>query len=261
MSALRRLQEDFQHYVLARAGPVVQEVVDDALLGARARLEIYAQAYRLRLLEALETDFTALRAFLGEEAFEALGRVYIEHHPSTHFSLRHYGHRLAEFLRTVPPYCENMLLGELAAFDWALTTAFDAADSLVVAVEEMAAIPASEWPRLAFVPHPSVIRLDLEWNAPAIRKAADAKQALPAPERVAPPIGWVVWRQNLQTYFRSLCVEEVFALDAMLRGESFAAICEGLCEWIDPRNVPTRAAGMLRQWIEDGMIERVASGK
>jgi hypothetical protein len=200
MSALRRLQEDFQRYVLARAGPVVQEIVDDATLGACARLEIYADAYRLRLLEALETDFTALHAFLGDEAFEALGRAYIERHASAHFSLRHYGRRMAEFLRTTPSYCENTLLGELAAFDWALTAAFDAADSPVVAVEEMAAVPADEWPRLSFAPHPSVIRLDLKWNAPAIWKAADGKQALPAPERAAHPIGWVVWRQNLQTY-------------------------------------------------------------
>jgi hypothetical protein len=52
-------------------------------------------------------------------------------------------------------------------------------------------------------------------------------------------------------------VDEAFALDAMMRGETFAAICEHLCEWIDPRNVPTHAAGLLRRWIEDGMIQKV----
>ncbi len=258
MNGLRRLQQHFQEYLLARRGPIEEDVIGSEALDARARLAIYADAYRLRLLETLATDYSALRAFLGEEGFEALGRVYIEQHPSRSTTLRDYGAGLAAFLRAVSPWCAEPLLAELAAFDWALTTAFDAPDAPVVTAEELSAIDPERWPALTFTLHPSVIRLDLEWNAPAIWKAAEEKQALPAPAKAEHPLGWVVWRQNLQTFFRSLCVDEAFALDAARRGASFAEICEGLCEWIDPQNVPTHAAGLLRRWIEDGLIESVA---
>lgn len=261
MNGLRRLQQHFQEYVLARRGPIEQEIVGSATLDARARLGIYVEAYRLRLLEALETDYTALRAFLGEEGFAALGRAYIEQHPSRSTTLRDYGEQLSAFLRATPPWCHTPLLAELAAFDWALTTAFDAPDAPVATAADLAALPPERWPALTLAWHPSVIRLDLEWNAPAIWKAADQGQPLPAPQKAHQPVGWVVWRQNLQTFFRSLSVDEAFALDAARRGETFAELCERLCEWIDPQNVPARAAGLLRRWIEDGMIERVVSGE
>ena len=46
-------------------------------------------------------------------------------------------------------------------------------------------------------------------------------------------------------------------LDALREGRSFAEICEGLTEWIDARNVALHAAGLLKQWLEDGMINEI----
>ncbi len=52
-------------------------------------------------------------------------------------------------------------------------------------------------------------------------------------------------------------MDEAFALDALLRGETFGAICEGLTEWIDAQNVAVHAAGLLRQWLTDGLIHEI----
>ncbi len=46
-------------------------------------------------------------------------------------------------------------------------------------------------------------------------------------------------------------------LDALRDGKSFADICEGLTEWIDTQNVALHAAGLFRQWLEDGMINKI----
>ena len=37
----------------------------------------------------------------------------------------------------------------------------------------------------------------------------------------------------------------------------FAAICEGLCEWVDAQNVAAHAAGLLKQWLTDGLISEI----
>ena len=124
-------------------------------------------------------------------------------------------------------------------------------------VDEMARISPNDWPRLVFVPHASVQRLNLEWNAPILWKAADKDEPLPRPEKMPYPVGWVMWRQELQIYFRSLSVDEAFALDGLLRGENFGALCEGLTEWIDAQNVAVHAAGLLKQWLTDGLIQKI----
>jgi Putative DNA-binding domain len=255
MTALGRLQDEFQAYLLAEPNRAVTHIVDAGNLNAEERLAVYAEAYRLRLLEALETDFVALLARLGADAFRALGLAYIAARPSSHYSLRYFGRHMAEFLAHTPLYADKPLLAELAAFDWALTTAFDAEDDRALTVEDMGAVEPQDWPNLRFRARASVQRLDLHWNAPAIWKAADSGvEILPAPEQAPHLIAWVAWRQGQETFFRSLEVDEAYALDALLRGERFDAICEGLCEWIDPEYAAGRAAGFLRQWVVDEML-------
>jgi hypothetical protein len=259
MSELRELQSDFQAYVLGAPNTAATRVVDAGRLSADERLQVYADAYRLRLIEALETDFIALRAFLGEDAFNALARAYIDASPSTHYSLRYFGTGFAGFLARTSPYAATPVLAELAAFDWALTNAFDATDDPVLAVDDLATIAPQNWPTLRFHAHSSVARLDLQWNAPAIWCAADSGDTLPAPERAETSIPWVIWRQDLSTYFRSLDAHEAYALDALKRGDTFAEICEGLCEWIEPEEAAATAAGLMRQWVADGMLSEFSS--
>lgn len=255
MTALNKLQDEFQAFLLGAPNHAIEIVVDAGNLGAAERLAVYAEAYKLRLLEALETDFVALLAHLGADEFRKLAFAYIDARPSSHYSVRYFGRYMAEFLAQASPYAKNPLPAELAAFDWALTTAFDADDDPVLTVEDMGAVDPQAWPNLAFRARASVQRLDLYWNAPAIWKAADAgADTLPPPEQAEQLVPWLIWRQGLDTFFRSLEVDEAYALDALLRGERFEEICEGLCEWIDPEHAAGRAAGFLRQWIADEML-------
>ena len=259
MTALDKVQGEFQAYLLGAPNGAVDLVVDAGNINAVQRLEVYAEAYKLRLLEALETDFVALLAHVGSDEFRKLAFAYIEACPSSHYSVRYFGQHMADFLKEASPYCESPLLAELAAFDWALTTAFDAGDDPVLTVEDMSTVDPQAWPRLAFHARASVQRLDMRWNAPAIWKAADSgAETLPEPEQAEHLIPWLVWRQGLDTFFRSLEVDEAYALDALLRGDRFERICEGLCEWIDPEHAAGRAAGFLRNWIGEEMLRDVS---
>lgn len=257
MNGLRRLQENFQEFLLAGDGRVQTQVLGSEQVSSTERLAIYADAYRLRLLEALVTDFSGLHALLGDSEFDAMGRAYIAAHPSPHFSLRWYGDRLSEFLSTSQPYSKYPAFAEMAAFEWAKSDAFDAAESTVADVADMVTIPPEAWPGLTFQPHPSLRRLDLRWNVPTVWKANDAGEEPPPLEGEEYPVAWLLWRQNLLTYFRSLSVREAWALDALIRGETFASICEGLCEWTDVSHVAGHAAGLLKQWLMDGLIQEI----
>jgi hypothetical protein len=257
MNTLRHLQERLQSYVLEDDRGIEEQVISTSKISACARLEIYAEAYRLRLLGALENDFPALKALLGNEAFSKLGRTYIEAHPSHHFSLRYFGRHLKRFLTHTSPYRQAPWLAEMAAFEWALGEVFDAADSRTLTLDEIATIPPMKWAQMRLHFHPSVHRLDLHWNVPLLWKAIDQHESPGPPVESHIPLPWVLWRQDLKNYFRSLKEDEAWALDAAQAGKTFGTICEGLCIWHEEAKVPQQAAILLQRWVTDGLLSRI----
>jgi hypothetical protein len=80
------------------------------------------------------------------------------------------------------------------------------------------------------------------------------EEAPPDPVCAGHPVPWLLWRQNLQNYFRSMAADEAGALDSALRGANFGEICEALAEWLPDDEIPMRAAGLLGIWADSGII-------
>jgi hypothetical protein len=261
MSTLAELQHDFQHFLLEGDASVRGEIESAVDISADTRLEVYAQAYRLRLLEALGKDYPGLKGLIGDAAFEAAGRAYIDQYPSQHPSLRWFGRYFPEFLLArdeAAPKAANSLSpetqAEIAAFEWSSGECFDAADTAIVGIDAMSEVPADQWANLRLRFQPGLRRLNLHCNAPAIWKAANDGEALPGVERNATPIAWVLWRREMKIFWRSLTTDEAEALDAAIAGGSFGEICELLCAHVGDDAAPMRAATLLRQWLHDGMV-------
>ena len=254
MKALEQLQQEFQGYVLRGDQDVADRIAGNERIDPLRRLRIYADAYRLRLIDVLATDYEALRALLGDQEFRAASAAYVMPTPSEHRNVRWYGAGLPEFLRTVQPWAQNSAAYEVALFEWTLTLAFDAADDPVVRFEDLAQLPAERWPTLGFVPHSSVQMIQLRTNAPAMRKATDAQEPLPEVVVEDEPRSWLIWRKDLTPCFRSLGEQEAWALSAVRAGSDFTALCEGLCEWFAPDEAAPQAAALLRQWVDDELI-------
>ena len=77
---------------------------------------------------------------------------------------------------------------------------------------------------------------------------------MPAVALSEAPVTWLVWRRELAVSFRSLSEAECAALLTVRDGGDFCALCETLCEWFDVAETAARAAGFLRQRVEDGLI-------
>ncbi|MES2425232.1 MAG: DNA-binding domain-containing protein [Pseudomonadota bacterium] len=260
MTALRGLQRDLQRHVLefdqCSLKTVSRHVVSTEKVSADVRLSIYANGYRLRLIEALATEFSTLQRITGEKTFDALCRSFIAAHPSRTPNLRWYGGELAAHLACTAPFNRRPVLAEVARFEWAIGLAFDAADDKALTFEEVAALPPQSWPAMVFSLHPSVQRLDLAWNAPDLFKATDSGAAV-KPRRAPAPRHWCIWRRELTPRYRRLPADEAWMLDAVARGESFAAICEGLTRWTSESAAAARAATLLRTWIAEQMVSTV----
>ncbi|MBY0572518.1 MAG: DNA-binding domain-containing protein [Undibacterium sp.] len=83
-----------------QSGWCISDVILPGLDPAPRRgLEIYAQAYWLRLLSCLASDYPALRRHLGPELFDFFCRAYLNEFPSRAYSLYELGNQFTRFLR------------------------------------------------------------------------------------------------------------------------------------------------------------------
>jgi hypothetical protein len=251
---LRRLQQEFQRDLLGEHSAISAAIVDAPPLPAEARLDIYRTAYRVRLTEALDDVYAVLHKLLGDETFASMAELFIDANPSPHRSIRWYGRELAGFLAERPPFSEQPILAEIARFEWTLSEVFDAPDATALTRAALQSIDPDAWASLTFRFHPSMRRLAFAWNTVAVWQAATDDVDPPVPEAADEPVPWLVWRQNLQNYFRSLDAAENAALDAALEGLDFSHICEALRSYLDEDDVPLRAATLVAAWIDSGII-------
>lgn len=253
-SELHELQIRFQDYITGKSEDFEKDIIstEDAL--AEHRLGAYYNAYRIRLIDCLATDFECLQKELGEEQFELMILDYLKLYPSENPSVRWAGSHMVEFLQH-SEHAEKDFLCELASFEWTQGLCFDAADSNhVFSVEDMSQVAAESWPQLTFKFHPSVRWLDLHYNAPPYWVALDNNEELPEKLVNKVPTRWLMWRKGMSPNWRSLDVAEAWAVEAAFNGVNFSELCEGLLEWTGADSVAMIAAGFLKQWIHDELI-------
>ena len=255
---LIEIQNNFQDYLLDQSQPIIAEIVSTPKIQAQTRMDVYENAYRLRLIETLTDNFIGLNGLAGDVQFEKIARQYIDAVPSTHKNIRWYGDHLASFLRDTTPWNTEPTLAEMADVDWHILLAFDAPNAVRIDEQTIMSLPAQAWESLRFDFHPSLNRLDVSHNVFKFRKQLlSESEDIAAPEKFEYLTAWVIWRHQLKQLYRSMDVDEAWALDQAMLGTSFPVLCEGLCEWIDPEHAAARAAGFLKQWVTDGLISAV----
>ena len=255
---LRALQVDMQRHLLGEESAVTAAIVDAPPLPAADRLAIYRNAYQVRLIDALHETYPVLHGLLGDEAWVELGHAYVAAHPSVFRSIRWYGRELAEYVAASAPFSEAPILSEVARLEWTLAEVFDAADAPSLPRSALSAIEPTAWGALTLEFHPSLRRLAFSWNTAAVWKAMNQEETPPRPEMGPAPIQWLLWRQDLQNYFRSMNAVEAAALDSAQRGRSFAQLCEDLGALLPQEEIPAAAASLLGAWADSGMIVKVA---
>ena len=254
MNTLLEIQTSFSRSLMENSGAIEPWLTRSET----PALEIYSNAYRVRLEETLAQDFPALKQLLGADVFQAMAFEYIDKHPSTSFSLRTFGQRLPSFLSSDPNYSDQPYLAELAAFEWQLTDVFDVADSPVAGIEDMATVPAESWPGLMVKLHSSIRWLTLRWNVGEIYPALKSNISAPDLIKHSRRKHYLIWRQSNSPHYRLLDAEEWLALKTF-ENNDFSELCLTLSELSEtPDNAPLDAATYLKSWLSAGLIESVS---
>lgn len=253
MHRLRDLQVRFQRYLLEADESAVEGLfADSGGKDVATGRGVYFDAYRLRLIGALKADYPVLLATMGEERFARIAGEYTMSTRSPYHNLRWYGGGLGSHLKSSPYSAAEPWLAEVAAFEWALMAAFDSPDRNSLRVEDLSALAPEHWPETRFILHPCVRVLRFEFEVPKLWKAYKAGEEIFGERPGAHPGRWLIWRQGLETFFRSLESEEAAALEVLAADGTFAQVCERLDEL--GADAALRAAGLLKRWLQDGLV-------
>lgn len=224
-SALRQWQAHFKTFLIEGSNEeaLAAQISAAGTADAHTRLQVYRNAYYIRLEEALAYYFPALLAVLGEGEFGRHMAAYIRACPSTSPSVRDLGDRLCGWLERQG----SPLWADLAALEWATLIAFDAADAPTLSPAVLAALPAEQWRELHFRCSPSLSFPAMNSNALSVWQAVRAGQN-PPQLKAATSVAIAVWRYRGRVMAVSIDETERCLLDGLRTGESLETVCDRL---------------------------------
>lgn len=224
-------------------------------------VNVYADAYHLRITDIARESYPALANVLGRTAFDAMLLAYLEAHPSRDPSIKYATDRLPKFLTAyeLPGFgVPKRVLADIAALEQAMEYVFDAPDCPApLGVGILEEIAPDAWDSIGFE---FILALNVVHAEYDVATVVDAVADGLAPERPsASPVAYAVFRADEEVERRTLTAEEGRALELLASGLSFRETVEQLAaghEEGDPELVERLVAGLVR-WISWGLVHGI----
>jgi hypothetical protein len=224
-------------------------------LSAAERVDVYHGMYLLRMVEALESDYPAVRHFLGEDAFAELVRDYVQRYPSRSYTLNRLGDHLPRFFLDEPARPHAAFLHDLARAELAVTEVFDEEESPVLDAEALGAVPEQAWAGVRLRPIKALRLLTLRHQVTGHLDAAKHGHLAPRPRRRSSFL--VVHRRDYSVLRMALGAAEHALLAALVSGAPLAeAIAEAALRLRQTRREET-IFRWFRGWIAAGLFSAI----
>ena len=224
-----------------------------------AGLSIYRNAYRARLIAALDETFPRTLAWVDEGPFARAAAHHLIVNPPSSWTLDDAGAGFPETLREL--FANDPEVPDLASLEWEMHRVFAAADEVPLDLASFAQATASfgeeDWAlmHLRLVPALAIIRM--ETDCIGLWKALGDREEPPARLMLEKPAAVLIWREELTPVFRQIEAQEAHCLQRAIEGASFGGLCEYLAGFW-PEDAAVQAGGMLARWIGDGLVAGVA---
>lgn len=125
-----------------------------------SRLDIYAEAYFARILEAFTIDFPLTSFVLGEDQFAKLVAEYLKVYPSTDSNLNNVSKSIINFIST---YSHSQVIHDIVALERLALESFYSPIDPVFDPQSLAALKESDWENIKFNLNSSLKFLSSSW--------------------------------------------------------------------------------------------------
>ena len=236
----------------SRAAEVVRE---RGGLSAAERLGIYSGMFPLRMGEALSGDYPALKALLGDDAFERMVLHYVAAFPSRSYTLARLGDDLPGFLAGWGPKRLRGLLADVARLELAATRVFDAGEAMPSSHPPLRPGPPAAWGERTLVPAPAFAILRV--RSGAVRVLDAVREGKPVPRRTGRTKAWVVFfRKNLSVRRRTLAPFAGRLLAHLAGGRTVGdALARTSRAFTRERPASKQVSAWFREWTSLGFFE------
>jgi hypothetical protein len=234
--------------------PVISMIRSEGRLSAVERLDIYANMYFYRLLEAIKQDFPTTLRIVGDVNFHNLLTQYLIDFPPEHPSINEASRHLAAFADHSSVAREFPFLPDLIRLERALVEAFLSRDAEPLTPQRLHGIPVSKWGLLRFGLHPAVQLLSCEWRVDDLVRAIQAGRA---PDKTVLSASTIlVWRHDFAVSYRAIDRIEARILRTLCSGQEFELACDAI-KTSNENVSPETMSNMLLCWIGDGILVAV----
>jgi hypothetical protein len=156
MPSLPELQAAFARALIDRDEARVEEWISATLaLDASARIAIYRNNVFGNYRNTLRQVYPVVLALVGEAFFDRAADVYAARHPSRSGDLNDFGGTFGDFLAEWPPSAHLVYLRDMAKLEWAMESAFHAAEAVPLDLQALADVSPDAFSALRFDLHPA----------------------------------------------------------------------------------------------------------
>ncbi len=143
MPSLADLQTAFAAAVLGQGDDIAHTVRGGGLAPAQ-RVQVYRNAVRVRLKDALADTYPVLRRLVGDACFDGVASEFLRQYPPRVGYLHPFGARMAELCAQLPVLAGFPYLPDVARLEWAWQQAFHAAGAPGLPAQAFAAVPVEQ---------------------------------------------------------------------------------------------------------------------
>ncbi len=242
-----------QSHIVTLPSDVEQIIEPSRRQSSIERLEVYANAYYMRLIECLQSEFPVFRQTVGDDLFAEFAVDYLRRYPSQSYTLGELGARFVSFLTETRPAAQDApdwfdFLIDLARLERTLSEVFDGPGCETkppLRHEELLAIDPELWPQARLTTAPCLRLLALRFPLNDYYTAIKAGDEAALPQAAE---SWLaITRRDYVVRRYSLTRPQFILLTKLQRdqtvGEAIAAAAEAYPGEID------QLAADLRDWF------------
>ncbi|MDN3646485.1 DNA-binding domain-containing protein [Pontixanthobacter aestiaquae] len=225
-----------------------------------AGMDIYRNAYRARLVDALRDTYERTAKWVGEDAYRQAAAHHVITHPPKSWTLDHAADGFPDTLREL--FTNNPEVAELGWLEWAMHQAFVAADAEPIDAAKFGEVAASfaeeDWAHMRLTFLPGTVQLRIAHDIGKLWRALGEEDAETPDFALEHAHHCVVWREGFKPVFMQVEQHEGRALEMMRGGASYGEMCEALVEMLGEEEAVAQAGAMLGRWLHNGLIASVS---
>lgn len=222
---------------------------------------VYHQGFFLRARDAMKDFFPTMAFILEDAGMEALVADYLEHFPSTHYSINYIGRNFEAYLRQhkLPADfgVEAAVLADLAAFEWTRMEVMMAPDGpSPVGIGCLAELGEEQWAQLRIIFTPQAIVLDLDYDIASVWHTVERGEIPPIPEETVQTI--LFYRDDLDVAHEVIPEREGMAFRLAQEGRPLWDVCQAMAARREVDQVLLQEVmAYLQHWFAAGIVMEI----